>query len=391
MFAEGLMAILLLAAGAALLLVWWFWSDWLRLSRRPRLGPPDPALARSGLVSILIPARDEERGIGRCVAGALAQGAPALEVIVLDDGSTDGTAAILAAVADPRLRVVQGRPLPPGWVGKCNACQQLGEAARGEWLLFLDADTAPQPELVAALLTHAERRGLDLVTVFPFLELGTFWERAVLPPFLALIAALYPFERFEQPDVRPDEVLANGQCILVRRAAYQAVGGHGAVRDEVLEDVRLAQAIRRAGYRVGGGEALAYLRVRMYTSGREVAAGLTKNAAAGYRSGGARSGWAATRLALMAFGPLWLLGAGLALALGGAGATGWAVAGLGLVTLGVGLGLWGALYRRLYGLSPLYGLVWPLGLLAYLLIALGGMWRVRSGRGVEWKGRRYAG
>lgn len=385
------MPTLLIAAGAALLLLEAYRRDWVRLGRRPRLAPPGPPLAPAPLVSLLIPARDEERSIGRCVAGALAQTHPATEVIVLDDGSADGTPAILAGLDDRRLRVLAGRPLPAGWAGKCNACQQLGAAARGEWLLFLDADTAPQPALVAALLAHARRRELDMVTIFPFLELGTFWERAVLPPFLALITALYPFERFERPDARPDEVLANGQCILVRRAAYEAIGGHGAVRDEVLEDVRLAQALRRAGYRVGGGEGLPYLRVRMYTSGREVAAGLTKNAAAGYRSGGWRSLWAAARLAAMAFGPLWLLAAGAGLAAAGRGDLGWALLGAGAVTLGAGVALWGAMYRRLYGLSALHGLIWPLGLAAYLLIALGGMWRVRSGRGVVWKGRRYAG
>ncbi len=385
------MPILSFAAVAAALLLWAYWRDWVRLRRRPRLGPPGPPPARPPLVSILIPARDEEGPIGRCVAGALAQHHPSVEVIVVDDGSTDGTAAVLAGLADPRLRVLRGRPLPPGWVGKCNACQQLGEAARGEWLLFLDADTAPQPDLVAALLGHAGARGLDLVTVWPFLELGSFWERAVLPPFRALIGALFPFERLERPDVRPEEVLANGQCILVRREAYEAVGGHGAVRDEVLEDVRLAQAIRRAGYRVGGGDALDQIRVRMYTSGREVVAGLSKNAAAGYSSGGLRSLAVAGRLAAMAYGPLWLLAVGAGLMLSGAGATGRPVAALGALTLGAGLALWGAIYRRLYALSPLYGLLWPLGLMAYLLIALGGMWRVRSGRGVEWKGRRYAG
>ncbi|NTU85951.1 MAG: glycosyltransferase, partial [Chloroflexales bacterium] len=303
----------LLAAGAALLILAGYWRDWARLYRLPRLSPPEPPPAPAPLVSVLVPARNEERAVGRCVAAALSQSYPACEVIVVDDGSTDRTPAILAGMGDARLRVLRGRPLPPGWVGKCNACQQLGEAARGEWLLFLDADTAPSADLVAALLTHARRRGLDLVTILPFLELETFWERAVLPPFLSLIADLFPFERLERPDARPDEVMANGQCILVRRAAYEAIGGHAAVRDEVLEDVRLAQAIRRAGFRVGGGEGLAYLRVRMYTNGREVVAGLTKNAAAGYRSGGGRSLAAALRLLALAYGPLCLLGWGVAL------------------------------------------------------------------------------
>ncbi|MBX0327259.1 glycosyltransferase [Oscillochloris sp. ZM17-4] len=378
----------LLAAGAGLILL--VARDIRRLRRIPHLSAP-AIPAEPPLISILIPARNEERGIGSCVRAALAQSYPRIEVIVVDDGSTDGTAAALAAIVDPRLRALSGRPLPPGWVGKCNACQQLGEGAAGEWLLFLDADTVAAPDLAAALLATASLRSLDLLTIFPFLVLGTFWERVILPPFLALITALFPFEQMERPDVRPDQVLANGQCIFVRRTAYAGVGGHAAVRDEVLEDVRLAQAIRAAGGRVGIAEGMAHLQVRMYTSGREVAEGLMKNAAAGYRSGGGRSGWAMSGLILEAFGPPWLLGAGLAgLALGDAGAAWAGLAGGGLSLL-ASLSLRAALYRRLYRQPAAYGLLWPLGLLSYLLIAGLGMWRVRSGRGVIWKGRTYSG
>jgi chlorobactene glucosyltransferase len=380
------------AAIAAALLIVGYLSDWRRLRRRPRLGAPTGPVADAPLISVLIPARNEERSIARCVAGVLALQYPRLELLVLDDGSTDGTAAALAPfAADRRLRLLQGRPLAQGWTGKCNACQQLGAAASGEWLLFLDADTAPQPGLASALLAHARGRGLDLVTLFPFMELGSFWERAVLPPFLALITALFPVERLERADTPPGEVLANGQCIFVRRAAYLAVGGHGSVRAEVLEDVRLAQVIRAAGYRVGGGEGMELLRVRMYRSGAEVAQGLMKNAAAGFRSGGARSLWAAVALVASAWGPLWLLGAGSLMLVSGAGGGGAVVLGRGALAWAAALSLWGALYRELYELSPVYALVWPIGLLAYLLIALGGIWRVRSGRGVVWKGRTYSG
>ncbi len=386
------MVVLIISAGAALLLIAAYLHEWRRILRRPRLHVPADLPAHPPLVSLLIPARNEERVIAACVAGALSQSYPALEVIVVDDGSSDRTPAILASFGgDPRLRILHGRPLPSGWVGKCNACQQLGEQARGAWLLFLDADTTPAPDLVAALLSNAEQRQLDLLTILPLLELGSFWERAVLPPFLALIIGLYPIERFDHPATRPEQVLANGQCIFVRRAAYAAIGGHGAVHNEVLEDVRLAQAIRRAGYRVGGGEAPDLLRVRMYTSGSEVAAGLIKNAAAGYRSGGARSAWSALYQIGLAFGPFNLLALGLGLVLQGGGPAAWASLSLGALALLAALSLWGALYRRLYRLSPGYGLIWPLGMLAYLLIAGWGIWRVRSGRGVIWKGRTYNG
>ncbi|NTV62416.1 MAG: glycosyl transferase, partial [Oscillochloris sp.] len=156
-------------------------------------------------------------------------------------------------------------------------------------------------------------------------------------------------------------------------------------------DVRLAQAIRAAGGKVGAAEGMAYLRVRMYTNGQEVVAGLMKNAAAGYRSGGGRAGWTMAGLALEAFGPLVIMAAGLLGLLWGDSSL--AVAGLlgGGFSLLASLALRASLYRRLYRQPATYALLWPLGLLSYMLIAALGMWRVRNGRGVIWKGRTYRG
>ncbi|MGQ9612031.1 glycosyltransferase [Chloroflexus sp.] len=365
-----------------------FLGQWQRMRQIPRLTspclPPDPPL-----ISILIPARNEERGIGRCVQGALAQRYPHIEVIVVDDGSTDRTPAILAdlAVTDTRLRIITGKPLPPGWVGKCHACQQASSAASGEWLLFLDADTAPAPDLVAALLCHALSTNGDMVTIFPFLELKTWSERLILPPFVALIVSIFPFERLAKPDVRPEEVLANGQCIFVRRSAYEAIGGHGAVRAEVLEDVRLGQCLRAAGFTVRGAIGMEYLAVRMYTNVAEVIEGLMKNASAGSRSGGRRSWIGMSVLLAQAYGPLLLMS-------GGWFTGGWAgslVALVGILSWLIGLLFWGTLYQRFYRLNPLHAVLWPVGLLMYLLIAGYGILRVRLGQGVVWKGRRYVG
>jgi chlorobactene glucosyltransferase len=364
-------------------------TDWRRLPRVPQLSAAAQPRERP-LVSLLIPARNEERVIERAVRAALAQRYTPIEVLVLNDGSSDRTGQILAELQRefPRLHVLQGRPLPADWAGKPHACLQLSEAARGEWLLFLDADAQAAPDLTAALLAHAERQAADLVTVFPFQELGSLAERMVLPPFLAMITVLYPLERVLAADARPDEVMANGQCILVRRSAYDAIGGHAAVADEILEDVLLAQALRRSGARISGAAALDLLRVRMYTSTAEVVNGLMKHAAAGFRaSGNRRALWAMTRQMLQAWGPLWLLAAAFAappeffgLLLGSA-----------LLTAVAAVLLWGRLYRRFYRLSALHGLLWPLGLLAYFLIAGVGVVRVLIGRGVEWRGRVYPG
>lgn len=370
-------------------------QDLLRLRLIPRLlhsAAPEPA---GPLVSIIIPARNEARSLAACLDGALSQTYEQLEVIVIDDHSTDATPAILAAYAasDQRLRVVQSQDLPPGWVGKPYACAQAAGLARGEWLLFLDADTQPAPGLVAALLAHAQHRALDVLTIFPLLQLVTFWERIILPSFVAMVVTIFRPERMLAADARPDEVFAIGPCILVRQRVYAATGGHAAptVRGAVLEDVQLAQSLRAGGARIGLAAGLAFLRVRLYTSGREVFEGLAKNAFEGYRSGNGRSLGVVMRQIGMAFAPLWLLASGGVLLATSGGILAWAVFLHGLLATLVAYGSWAGQLIRLYRIPGVYALCWPLGILSYGLIAAYSFWRVRSGRGVIWKGRVYVG
>lgn len=188
-----------------LLILALFAQEYLHVRSMPHLSPPEkpqPDSNRQPLVSIIIPARNEAHTLARCLEGALTQTYESYEVLVVDDASTDATPEILARYAahHKRLRIIAGAPLPAGWTGKSYACWQATQAAQGAWLLFLDADTVPQPTLIPALLTHARRFHADMVTLFPFLELGSFWERLILPPFMALIHAVFPFERVNAPD-----------------------------------------------------------------------------------------------------------------------------------------------------------------------------------------------
>jgi chlorobactene glucosyltransferase len=376
--------------GCAALIVLGIAQELLRFRRFPWIGPaavpPD-----APLVSLIIPARNEERVIGACLSGALDQQYPAYEVLLIDDSSVDTTAAIAAEFAahDPRLRLLSSTDLPPGWVGKCHACAQAAGHAHGEWLLFLDADTRPQPALIGGMLAYAGQQQLDALSLFPRLELGSFWERLILPAFYTLVRAVYPAERVNAADAAPTEVLANGQALLLRRSAYEAIGGHAAVRNEVLEDVYLAQALRRAGCRIGIALAPELLSVRMYTSGAEVVAGLGKNAAAGYYNGGWRARRAMLRLLGLSLLPFWL--PALAVTITPAHSGGSATLLLSLLALiwATGYRIW--LLRRLYALPWYFGLLWPLALLSYALIALRSIWHVRRGRGVNWKGRTYVG
>lgn len=210
--------------------------DWQRARRLPAL-QHSPVLASRPFVSIVIPARNEAANIARCLDGALSQRYAPYEVIVVDDGSTDATPRILHDYAtrfSDKLTVVTGRPLPRGWVGKCNACLHGAQHARGDWLLFLDADTAPQPNLIAALLALAQQRGLDLVSVLPFNELRTWSEQLVLPVFYQFALTAFPLQRNLSADPPASNVLANGQCLLVRADAYWSLGGHEVVKDKVL-------------------------------------------------------------------------------------------------------------------------------------------------------------
>jgi chlorobactene glucosyltransferase len=367
--------------------------DWQRARRLPAL-QHSPVLASRPFVSIVIPARNEAANIARCLDGALSQRYAPYEVIVVDDGSTDATPRILHDYAtrfSDKLTVVTGRPLPRGWVGKCNACLHGAQHARGDWLLFLDADTAPQPNLIPALLALAQQRGLDLVSVLPFNELRTWSEQLVLPVFYQFALTAFPLQRNLSADPPASNVLANGQCLLVRADAYWSLGGHEVVKDKVLEDIEFAQAMRRAGYRIGLATAFDHLRVRMYHNLAEVVQGLGKHAAAGRRASGWRAFWAVLRMSLTLLAP-WLLSIA-AINHVAAQPLAWH-SGLALVVtggaMGVTLGFWAQRYRQWYALPRRMGVLAALGWLIYLFIVVRGTLQVLFRRGVTWKERVYS-
>jgi chlorobactene glucosyltransferase len=250
----------------------------------PRLGQqPGPGTSGSPLVSVLIPARDEAAVIGDTVAAWLGQTYGAFELILLDDQSSDGTAAVArrAAAGDTRLRIIDGQPLPPGWLGKNWACHQLSQAAAGDLLLFSDADVHWQPGGLGALIDGAARLEADMGTVWPTQQTVTWSERLVVPlmalailGYLPIIAVHYlPWPAF---------AAANGQCLLFRRAAYERVGGHAAVAGEVVEDVVLARRIKAAGLRLRMIDGNRLVGCRMYRDWPGVRDGFAKNILSGH-------------------------------------------------------------------------------------------------------------
>lgn len=228
-------------------------------------------------VSVIIPARNEEACLGACLKSLLQQEGITFEIIVVDDHSTDRTRNIATSFADPRLRVIEAGPLPAAWTGKNNAVTTGANAARGQWLLFTDADTEHLPGSLARSLAEANHHNAALLSYSPEQIVRSFWEKAVMPVIFAELAAT--FRPAQVSDPKSYASAANGQYILIAREAYDAVGGHAAVAASLLEDVALARAVKQSGRRIFfrfGGDAV---RTRMYRTFAQLREGWTKNLA----------------------------------------------------------------------------------------------------------------
>jgi glycosyltransferase involved in cell wall biosynthesis len=237
-------------------------------------------LADTESVSILIPARNEEANIEGAVRAACAQTASRVEVVVLDDGSTDATPRLLASLAAecPRLRVVGGKPLPPGWAGKAWACWQLGsEHARHDWLLFVDADVRLFPEAAARALAAARAQRIDLLSAFPRQLVPTPGEALLVPLMYLLLVAYLPMA-FIRSNRRPSLSAACGQFMLVRREAYLAADGHRAVAGTLHDGIKLARRMKAAGFSVGILDGQDLASCRMYAGFRASWRGFARNA-----------------------------------------------------------------------------------------------------------------
>jgi chlorobactene glucosyltransferase len=241
--------------------------------------PIDAATAPE--VAVIVPARDERENIGPCVKSLMDQDYPSdrLRIVVVDDESRDGTAEIAAAMArqDPRITLLSTSPLPPGWKGKVNGCCTGAHAvpAKVQWLCFLDADMRARPQAIASAVQCALAERLDLLSLAPRHELGSFAERLMLPCGHYLLAFTQDIARIQAPESK--EVIATGQFMLLRRAAYEDIGGHAAVCHDICEDLQLARLMKWGGYKVMLHDGGKLLSTRMYTGWRTLWPGFAKN------------------------------------------------------------------------------------------------------------------
>ena len=361
----------------------WRVRDSRRLDEWPAELPGD-----APLVSAIVPARDERHNIERCARSLLASSYVPLEVIVVDDHSSDGTGDLARAIArhDPRLRVLPAPPLPEGWFGKPWACAKGAEVARGAILCFVDADTMHAPDLVPRAVNAMRARGLGMLSVIGRQELGSFWERVVQPHVFAVIALRYGGTEPVNRSRRAADKIANGQCIFVTRAAYDSVGGHAVVRDKVAEDLALAQCLFAAGVETALVLGPEQLVTRMYTSLAELVRGWGKNVFAGGRE--AMPLGMAGRLIFPLLLPLPALAtlaplAGLGLAQAGVGPSWLSLASA--IAIAASIIWWLVVYRWMQ--APLaYALLFPLGAAVFLHIIIQA---TRRGSRVAWKEREY--
>lgn len=364
---------------------------WLHSQSLEIVVEPAPPPARAPLISVCVPARNEERNIRACIESILAQDYPSFEVLVLDDRSTDATPEILRQIADRdgRLRVIPGADLPPGWAGKPHALYQASTAARGEWLCFVDADTFLAPAALSACYTKAIETQADLFTIMTFQVLGSFWERAVMPIVMSALAVGFPARKVNDP--KSKNAIANGQFMLIRRAVYDAIGGHERVREQIVEDKAIAEQVKWNGYRLIVAAGYAVARTRMYTSLPEMWEGWTKNIYLGLSD-------RPSLMLLGSFGAFLLLMVALVLPLWPILGVSWYLQGGGWLAWAViceSLLLWAIiLYARArvasaMGISPWYAFTLPLGAAVFAAMMFTSTWRVLSGKGVTWKGRMY--
>jgi glycosyltransferase involved in cell wall biosynthesis len=251
--------------------------------RRYRRAPDGPA--SETLVSVCIPARNEEPNVEACVRAALASEGVAVEVLCYDDQSTDRTPEILARLAaeDPRLRVPPTRTLPDGWNGKQHACERMGEAARGEWLLFTDADVRLAPDALRRTLAFARAANAELVSTVPYQRVGSVGEGLFVPLIHFVLLSYLPFGRMRStPD--PAASAGCGQYLFARREAYRASGGHAAFRASMHDGVRMPRAFRAAGFRTDLFDGTDLVSCRMYRGLGQTWRGFAKNAFEGLGS-----------------------------------------------------------------------------------------------------------
>lgn len=277
---SGWQTVCLAAYGLVVLVATARWVVCSREMRHTRFLTPDDPKANWDtvpLVTIMVPAKDEAAGIEECLRSLSAQDYRRFEILVVDDRSRDATPQIVKRLSgeDHRIRLIRVFDLPPGWTGKTHALDVCRRHARGEWFLFVDADTRQHPSCLSVVMRECLDEQLDMLSLLPALDSRTFWERAVQPLASTCLMLLYPLSRVNNDACR-NMGFANGQFILIHREAYKQIGGFASVRDQIVEDIHFGRRVREAGLKLRVVVGAAISSVRMYTSLSGILSGWTR-------------------------------------------------------------------------------------------------------------------
>ena len=370
-----------------LFIICWLHNQYhLDITVEPTTPPSNPPL-----ISVCIPARNEERNIRACVEAILKQDYPNLEVIVVDDRSIDSTLEILRqlAIQNDKLTIINGSDLPPGWAGKPHALYQASASARGEWFCFIDADTFIGPETLSSCYNKAIETKADMFTIMTFQILGSFWEKTVMPLVMTALSVGFSPRKVNDPETK--DAIANGQFIMIKHSVYDAIGGHESVKNSIVEDKALSEQVKWNGQRLIVANGMKVAKTRMYTSLPEMWEGWTKNIYLGLRD---QTGllWLGVFGAFLAFvaslflpfwpllGVLWHLNGGHWMA---------------IAVMVEAFALWGYLIivrarvAKNMEISSWYALTIPLGAGVFGAMMVTSAWMVLTRKGVTWKGRSY--
>jgi chlorobactene glucosyltransferase len=355
----------------------------LRALRKPKSDIELPAPAP--LISILVPARNEEANICVCLESLRQQDYPNFEILVLDDSSTDGTADIVARIAaeDSRVRLLRGQPLSPGWAGKTFACHQLAQEARGSWLLFTDADTVHAPAMLRRVLGVALVSRAALISGFPYQWTTSIWQKTAMPIlFYFMLLCWMPFWWLQRSRCRMPSV-AIGQFLFFSAKEYRSIGGHEAVKSRIVEDVWLGIEISRHKYRQLTLDLSSLVSCQMYREFGSMWDGITRWLyTVASLSAVSLVGMIAVVLLLFLAPFLWLA-YGLLLA---QPAFAWEV----LVMLQVAIVFLARfLAGRRFSQSKTSIILHPIGVAFLLLVSFCASYQYLTGAGVKWKGRVY--
>ena len=348
-----------------------------------RLEPVTGKLDDPPMVSVCVPARDEERGIAACLESLLAQDYPRFEVIAVNDHSSDRTGELIRELAekDSRLIALDGKDLPQGWLGKPFALHQAFQKSKGDILLFTDADPVFKPHALSTAISTMREKGLDALTLMPQAEFGSFWERAVQPVIFGFIASLTRFRKVNSMDHK--SAMGFGAFLMFTRSAYETIGGHEGGKADVLEDVLIAKRLKKAGLKLLVADAKRLFSIRMYYGFREIWSGWRKNMFLAMKRSVLRAFYYVSMVQMFVITPylvlLWNL-----------------VEGTGLVWIGLslfGVSMVSAAKIKAcdeMGLNRLNACLFPIGAVVMAAIMLNSMVQTLFFSRTEWRGRVYS-